>query len=481
MKCSYRLPTELPYKMIDNKLTFTKTSIGINKDFFLSSKFPPIFVWGVWGIMLLIAVSCIFIFGRNIPLAEDWQMVAPLTGNEPDIANWLWLQNNEHRVPLPKLILLIFLKITNGDFRSGMFLTVLTIGFLAAVFIRTFYLIRGRKTNISDAFFPIILLHIGNWENFYWSWQFTFIISVVLSLFLLIVIIQYEQLLSMRMAVVATICTISLPLCGANGLMYVMPVIPLMCYEAYMHLRSKETGANRAIGFLLSCAVLVTILTIIFYFIGYVRPAWYPPSPSILVTLKTGAKFMALGLGPIASAFWGLAICVVLALIISTAMLLIFTLFRIRGAAFRRAVGLLFVLSGNIFFAMAMGYGRGTMVPTLGLPIRYVFLAVPALVICYGSWELYGKNQLAKFVQMALFFIMVFLLYKNTIKGLSWRNYYIRGTDAVANDIKKGVSATELVDHHQQFLLHWNKRMLLEGVLQLKHSEMGIFKFVKEK
>ena len=29
-----------------------------------------VFVWGVWAVMLLIALACIGIYGRNIPLAE---------------------------------------------------------------------------------------------------------------------------------------------------------------------------------------------------------------------------------------------------------------------------------------------------------------------------------------------------------------------------------------------------------------------------
>ncbi|MEO6219168.1 MAG: hypothetical protein ABIO81_01985, partial [Ginsengibacter sp.] len=205
-----------------------------------------IFVWCIWAIMFLIALACVFIYGRNIPLAEDWNMVAPLTGNELHFAKWLWAQNNEHRVPLPKIILLFLLKITNGDFRIGMILTVTCIGLLAAYLIRIFDKIRGGKTYYADAFFPILLLHIGNWENFYWSWEFTFVLSTILICILITVLISYKNSMNISEAIIAAICMVSLPLSGANGLLYLLPVIPWLAFEGYFHLR-KEFPTNRRI------------------------------------------------------------------------------------------------------------------------------------------------------------------------------------------------------------------------------------------
>ena len=117
------------------KNSFTKGSVTSK---FIFSKGPIIFVWTIWSIMFLVALACIFVYGRNIPLAEDWHLVAPLTGNEPDIVKWLFAQNNEHRIPLPKLVLLGLLKITHGDFRSGMVLTVICMALVAALLIKIF-------------------------------------------------------------------------------------------------------------------------------------------------------------------------------------------------------------------------------------------------------------------------------------------------------------------------------------------------------
>lgn len=133
-------------------------------------------------------------------------------------------------------------------------------------------------------------------------------------------------------------------------------------------------------------------------------------------------------------------------------------------------------MGGSIVFALAMGWGRAALVPRYGMPIRYVLLAAPTLIICYSSWQLYGPRLLRNIIQWSLFLIMVALIIPNTKGGLSWRNWYLAGTDAVLKDIKDGVPKSEMATRHQTFLLHWNKQMLMTGMQQLKESGIGPFK-----
>ena len=162
-----------------------------------SARLAPAFVWGVWTLMTLIALACIARYGRNIPLAEDWLMVPPMTGHELHLASWLWAQNNEHRLPLPRLILLAVLSTTH-DFRAGMVLNVLSLAALAAAMIVTARWLRGGVTRASDAFFPLALLHLGDWENLVWAWQFQFVSSAVLICALMLVVTRQRGALTMR-------------------------------------------------------------------------------------------------------------------------------------------------------------------------------------------------------------------------------------------------------------------------------------------
>ena len=255
------------------------------------------FVWGVWLLMLIIALSLVFIYGRNIPLEEDWNMVAGLTGNQGDMSTWLWDQNNEHRIPFPKFLLFLLLKATGGDFRSGMVLNILACAFTAFIFIKVMYKLRGGKMHYSDAFFPIAFLHIGNWENFYWSWQFTLILATLISCVFISIVIQYKKLLTLKQAVMVSVLMMLLPLSGANGLVYLLPVVPCVAYEGFLHLRGREPGASRLTGIILFGSILITALFIWFYFNDYYVPWWNPPNPGIKPTIKTVFKFISMGFG----------------------------------------------------------------------------------------------------------------------------------------------------------------------------------------
>jgi heme/copper-type cytochrome/quinol oxidase subunit 4 len=444
-----------------------------------SSKIPLFFVWGVWLGMLFIALACVYRYGRNIPLAEDWLLVAPLTGNEPDLAGWLWRQNAEHRVPLPKIIYLFLLKITHGDFRSGMVFNVLSVGFLSAAFILVFKYIRG-KTIYADAFFPIIFLHLGHWANLFWSWQIGFVLPTLFTCILFAIVLSYTGLLQMRVAIIAGICIVCLPLCGANGLMYQFMVLPLLVYETFLHFRSRESGASRKVAALLLSAIVLSLLIVIAYFIQYEHPYWNPPSPSIKATLLTSAKFLALSFGPSSANSWNFAMFSILFLVAVTSFLLLKNVIKFRNVEFRRAFGILFLMGGCMMFALVMGWGRAAWIPKYGLPIRYVILAVPTLIICYGTWELYGLPLLKRGMQWALFIVMLLLILPNSKAGFLWRNWYVGDYNKVMKDINDGIPHTQLAERNKMFLLHWDKKNLIIGMQQLKKAGMGPFINMKD-
>src|SRR3974377_2061832 len=104
---------------------------------------PPFFAWhaqmgpdkwaltgvlALWAALVSVVLCCIAVYGRNVPLAEDWEMVQAQTGQEPNLLEWLWAQNNEQRLPLQKAVYLVLLKASGGDFRIGMIANTLMLG-----------------------------------------------------------------------------------------------------------------------------------------------------------------------------------------------------------------------------------------------------------------------------------------------------------------------------------------------------------------
>ena len=437
-----------------------------------------IFVWSVWFVMMLIALACIAKYGQNIPLAEDWLLVAPLTGNEPDLLGWLWAQNNEHRVPLPRLMLLALLKVSNGDFRVGMVFNAMTLGGLAIAMMQVARQLRGR-TDLADAFFPVALLHIGNWENLVWSWQLSFVVPTALISGVLLTIVSQPTLATPGAAIFTGIALVLLPLCGGIGLLFVPFLALWLSYCGFLHLKVvKNSSGQRSLGGFLIGSAAIALCLVGLYFVGYQRPYWNPPSPGVGATLKTAAMFLALGFGPVAARSWKLSILVAFAVLVPSLGVAVKGVLRHQGLERHRALGVLLFFSSLIVFALAMGWGRSGLVPTVGMPIRYVLLAVPTFCMAFFVWELYGSRQFRIVLQRGLLLGMCLLIPFNTMMGFQWRSWYLSGMQAVEQDLLAGSSPTLLAKHHKDFLIHWWDENKLAAHMQMLH-DAGISSFAQ--
>jgi hypothetical protein len=133
---------------------------------------PALFVGAAWAGMLGAALWFVWDYGTNVPFwPDEWGYASILSGEQPVSLAWLWQQHLEHRLPFPKLVWLGLLRVTGYDFRAGMYCNVLLLGALALVLILAARKLRGR-TSYADAFFPLILLHWGHWENLLWPGRF---------------------------------------------------------------------------------------------------------------------------------------------------------------------------------------------------------------------------------------------------------------------------------------------------------------------
>lgn len=437
-------------------------------------RFGSALAWSVWAGMLAVALLAIARYGPEIPRAEDWFLVPALTGHAPSIGTWLWAQNSEHRVPLPQLAYLVLLKMTGGDFRAAMVFDTLGLAGLAAAMMLAARHLRDR-TSVVDALFPVILLHLGHWDNLVWSWQIQFVASTLLAGAFVLVVIRWSEALTPPRAALAGLCLVALPLCGANGLALVPLFAVWAAYTAVHAWRTSPDGAARATAFLLGTAVAVAAVLIVVYFIGYERATWYPDSPGRSVTARIAAQFLAMAFGPGVAVWWRLLVPVTVAMVTATVVLLVVRL-RAGGARNRpRVLGLLCIVAAVLLLAVALAWGRGGRVATSGLSRRYALLAVPLLCAIFFAWQLYAPRRWAVRVQAALLLVAVALLPANTRAGLAARDWVEHGMDAVRRDIATGMPRPLLAERHRAFLLHWDGDRLAAGMRML--GDAGIRPF----
>jgi hypothetical protein len=445
-----------------------------------SDRWAQVFVGGIWLGMIFMALAYMVSYGRNIPLAEDWYFVAPLTHHEPNMLAWLWAQNNEHRIPLPRFILLTLLKVTHGDFRVGMVLSIFTLAIMALAMILVVQRLRGGRTHFADSFFPIALLHLGNWENLFWGWQFSFVLSAALGCAILLALVSNRLPLNPKAALVAGISLILLPLCGATGLIFVPFLALWLGYCGLLQGYRRQGKPWVSLWLVGSAAVALVFLGL--YFIGYESPTWNPPNPGIKETLKTSAMFLAWGLGPAVAKSWPLSVMIAFGIFISTAVLSVIAAFSQKGPEKYRAWGILIFFGVLGLYALAVGWGRAAYVPTVGLPIRYVVLAFPFFGTAFFIWELYGEARLKKTVQMGFLLGMCLLLPFNTSTGFrKWGEWYQQGMQAIEQDLAVGDSAALLAQKHRDFLIHWwTEDQLAAAIQMLNEADMGPFASLQE-
>ena len=348
----------------------------------------------VWAFATLAALSFVLFLGTNAPYADEWEFVPALVGDEPQLP-WLWQQHNEHRLPLPRLVVLALFKATH-DFRAGSVLQVVMLSGLALYLMRLAKKLRG-AAHWTDSFFPISLLHIGHWENFVMGYQVCFVLFAVLATGLAVTTLHTTRANAFRSGIIAGTLLMLIALTGGSGLAVVPAVAVWLVVLSFWVWRDGSRG--KALLVLLLAALPFVYLGA--YFVGYHRPPHHPPPcTDPLAVLRVGGEVLAVSFGIGVWGVWFLAFPVVVALGIATLVLL---KRKWKEPTERLSIeGLVAVVAGVTSVAVAIGVGRGEWGAGMGLWSRYSLLVWPLLGTAYLVWVKYGSVSRAKWVPVAL-------------------------------------------------------------------------------
>ncbi len=460
-----------------------------------------VFVWSVWIGMVVAALWFTWNFGSKYPYYDDLGLSLWLSGEFPVTWDWLWEQSNDHRLPLPKLLWILLYRVSGGDFRAAMLFNIVCVAALAAGLICVARRIRGRSS-YADAFFVLLLL---TWQEkltlFLWGYILQLTLSTVLVGAVLI-LIAAEQVPSVGRAVLAGLCIVLLPLCGANGLAFV-PVLALWLAVVGLYGLLRQRSVARA-GLLLGLSILA-VATVVLYYVGFDRAQASSPDldASTMIrrlgagaTWKSAFAFITMGFGMsnkmvheyivegpyqaflYAGVTEGTAKTLAHATVgISASALLVLLpliwLWLSRPAERFRLFGLTSFLAACACLALAIGVGRGG--EALVGHYRYIVLATPVFAAVYLVWVLFG-GSLGRLVQMSAFVLFCILLPRNM--ELAWQSAY--ADRAVMRTFEEkmnaGVPLLLLVDEYVgyfQLADDIGEREILMGSLQLLKKHGG--------
>jgi hypothetical protein len=396
--------------------------------------------------MLAAALAFVAKYGRSVPYYDDWNIVPILAGDQPFDLVWLWgAHNGVHRLVVPRLVVLATLELSGYDFRTGMYLNVILLGALAFGCLWVARRLRG-GTAYADAFFPLVLLHWGHFENILWAWQIGYVAPVVLAGTLLLVIVGMGVRLRPGLAGAAGICLVLLPLCGLPGLLYVPTLALWLIYVGVRHWRSPTPGARRT-SFLVwgfaAAALAVSALSLI-----GLQPAEYGESSPALAW-ETALQYLSVTWSPGAVVFLPYAGLAVLLLLLTGAVTLAVTLWRTPSAARPRALGLLAFLAATGGLILSVALGR----PGAGAAPRYCLLGAPALCCVYFIWELAHPAAATPFARTALFALVTSVAALNLQAGREYGRGREKAVDAFLADLRDGVPVYQLLARYGPTLM----------------------------
>ena len=433
----------------------------------------------VWAVMLLASIVFIARFGSNVPSWDDWDQVPTATGHQPVTWEWLWSQHNEHRVPLPRLIMLGLMRFVALDFRVQMYFNTVLTGAVALGLLLAARHVRGGRSSMFDAFLPIALMHWGQAANMLWGWQIQFYCSALLGgLILMLVSRLGPKTRAINIAAIG-VAMMLLPLCGANGLALVPAMACWLGYAAFLGLRKREPMTPR-LAMIAVIFALVSIALVGLYFLGYERVPFHPSTHRVKDILSTSAKFLTMGFGPGIVAldqslqpawFWRIA-CIGTLGLLATTLLMLLHIWRRDPKERLRSAGLICVIGAVVSLALGLGMGRE------GFESRYITLSVPALCAVYLAWSAYGRERLGRWMRGAMFILALAALPWNTKWGLEYGRNLKQQLAAFEADMISGLPLYQLVHRHANYL-HPHHDLPSEYLPMLRNAGVGAFTRMK--
>jgi hypothetical protein len=427
--------------------------------------------WGSWAALTVALLLFVRQYSRNIPYADEFEMVSVMTGAEPVSLRWAWAQHNEHRPVISRLIMACLSRFVANDFRAPRYANVVLLSAMAASMLVLARRIRG-SARVTDAVLPLAILNIAQVESLMNGFAMNLILTSLVEIALIVVVSSAHRSRGEAMALGFGSALVLLPLTGGSGLAMIPPLaLWLAGYVARGWWSGSEPGvATRAIGLglLAACTAIVAL-----YLHGYNRPAYHPlPSSAVAVAWST-LLCLSLAVYPHLSSYWWPAGPIVIALVTATLGLLAFASARSPGER-PRALGLMAIIASMLCVVGAVGVSRAAFGPSAILASRYVTLTIPLFCVLQIAWLTYGPARAREGIPAALL-VLIAVTMPDTYR---FSRRYCGSVRVAEQRVERG-----LKDHVPTAkLLKWASPVLYpdshcvqERFRMLKVARMGLF------
>ncbi|MBM4268252.1 MAG: hypothetical protein FJ144_16845 [Deltaproteobacteria bacterium] len=431
-------------------------------------------VWGIWTAALAAAFYYVARYANDLPYRDEWQMVTVATDGCPGEPSWFFKHNNEHRIPLPKLVYCGLMAVSGGDFRAGTLLSVAMFGAVAAGLMIVVSRFRGRVA-LQDAFFPLLLLHWGHAENFVLSFQIAFTIPIALAAAAAGVILSDRARESSLASSFVVACAVLMPWCSVVGLALAPALVPWLIWSGTAAWRARTTRGRR-LAVLLWSGAAICEASIVFLLMNFPRSRL--PSPGLASDARLLAHLVLQALGPTALQFpvaYGAIVLGVAAAIFRAVVRSLIAAPR-EG---RRAIGLLLFVGAVLALLAGLAHGRSLMALTASPANRYVSIGILLYLglfllaaLAPGAW--------ATRLQVALAMLVVSSTPGSYALGRDFGATLSARLEPVFADVRAGVSPAMLAERHvERVLCSGGPRRLARQMSRLCDAHAGPYWFLR--
>jgi hypothetical protein len=297
---------------------------------------------------------------------------------------------------------------------------------------------------------------------------------------ILVALVKSEQ--SPEVLLLAGICLVLLPLCGATGLAFVPAMAVVLGLAGWSRLSCSASG-RRWTGWGLIVGAVLALVLVGVYFVGY-RAGAMPARPGIGASVQTAMEFLSCCLGQPEPQHWQWWAAVTLAFtflgiaVVGHALLA-------RSCERWRALALLVFLLSVAGLSAGIAWGRSGFGPGIGLSARYVTLASLLPCCLYFIFMLYCHGAMGRWLQGALLLSAACMLWPNArvakIYVQAWHDWKIAG---FLKDLHDGLPSFMLADRYSRYplalALPAHKEQMAASMEILRRAGVGSFSDLRE-
>jgi hypothetical protein len=333
--------------------------------------------------------------------------------------------------------------------------------------------LRGH-TSLLDVALPLSILNIGQSETLLIGFAMNLILTSWISCELIGLASAQNSRHGRRLTFQLGLYLVLLPLCGGSGLIMLPPLLVWLAYDSIWGCVRDGDCATAKIARSIGMALLVVCLVLItFYMLGYKRPVRHPLPTSFGVVASTLLGYLSMAVWPNVFEYWYFGGWIAVLLVAATLALLGWVAWR-QTALRPRALAMVAVILAMLCAAVAVGVTRAFQGPGAGRASRYITTTAPLFCALYVTWLVFGSARARRLVHAGLFVLIVIAIPANFRYGRDYGN----GMLAIYTRVERGIKAhfpISAVVKRAWPELHPDRKLIGKSFRMLKQAHVGRF------